>query len=117
MLSCCDFQGAGFRVGWDKSGATEIGRKLALVNEALGHLTRGVLLSAVLIVASLQIIHQLVVTVVARVGCVVGHGGLPDVVPPRLRVLPVRGGEEEYRRGQGDQEGPQAAEEEGEERD
>lgn len=104
-------------MGWDKSGATEIGRKLALVKQALGHLTRGVLLSAVLIVASLQIIHQLVVTVVARVGCVVGHGGLPDVVPPRLRVLPVRGGEEEHRRGQGDQEGPQAAEEEGEERD
>lgn len=96
---------------------TEIGRELALVKQALGHLTRGVLLSAVLIVASLQIIHQLVVTVVARVGCVVGHGGLPDVVPPCLRVLPVRGGEEEHRRGQGDQEGPQAAEEEGEERD
>lgn len=113
MLSCCDFQGAGFRVGWDKSANS---RKLALVKQALGDLTR-VLLSAVLIVASLQIIHQLVATVVARVGCVVGHGGLPDVVPPRLRVLPVRGGEEEHRRGQGDQEGPQAAEEEGEERD
>lgn len=101
--------------GWAGIKA-QIGRKLALVEQALGHLTR-VLLSAVLIVASLQIIHQLVVTVVARVGCVVGHGGLPDVVPPRLRVLPVRGGEEEHRRGQGDQEGPQAAEEEGEERD
>lgn len=90
--------------GWAGIKA-QIGGKLALVKQAPGHLTR-VLLSAVLVVASLQIIHQPIVTVVARVGCVVGHGGLPDVVPPRLRVLPVRGGEEEHRRGQGDQEGP-----------
>lgn len=46
-----------------------------------------------------------------------GHGGVLDVVPPHLRLLLVRGGEEEHRRGQGDQEGPQAAEEEGEEGD
>lgn len=50
-------------------------------------------------------------------GCVVGHGGLLDVVPPRLRLLPVRGGEEEHRGGQEDQEGPQAAEGEAEEGD
>lgn len=43
-----------------------------------------------------------------------GHGGQLDVVPPHLRVLPVRGGEEGHRGGQGDQEDPQAAEEEGE---
>lgn len=43
-----------------------------------------------------------------------GHGGLLDVVPPHLRVLSVRGGEEGYRCGQGDQEDTQAAEEEGE---
>lgn len=49
--------------------------------------------------------------------CFLGHGGVLDVVPPHLRVLPVRGGEEEHRRGQGDQEGPQAAEEEGAEGD
>lgn len=68
-----------------------------------------------LIVALLRTIHQRVVTV--ALGCVVSHGRLQDVVPPRLRVLPVRGGEEEHRGGQGDQEGPQAAEEEGEEGD
>lgn len=39
------------------------------------------------------------------------------VVPPHLSVLPVRGGEEDRGRGQGDQEDPQAAEEEGEEGD
>lgn len=43
-----------------------------------------------------------------------GHGGLLDVVPPHLRVLPVRGGEAGHRCGQGDQKDPQAAEEEGE---
>lgn len=94
---------------------TEIGRKVALVKQALGHLTPAVLLSAALIVALLHFMHQRGVT--AALGCVVGHGGLLDVVPPRLRLLPVRGGEEEHRGGQGDQEGPQAAEEEGEEGD
>lgn len=39
------------------------------------------------------------------------------MVPPHLRVLPVRGGEEDPRRGQGDPEDPQAAEDEGEEGD
>lgn len=43
-----------------------------------------------------------------------GHGLLLAVVLPHLRVLPVRGGEEDRRRGQGDPEDPQAAEEEGE---
>lgn len=39
------------------------------------------------------------------------------MVPPHLRVLPVRGGEEDRRGGQGDPEDPQAAEDEGEEGD
>ena len=38
-------------------------------------------------------------------------------MPPHLRVLSVRGREEEHRRGQADPEGPQAAEDEGEEGD
>lgn len=45
------------------------------------------------------------------------HGGLLGVVAPHLRVLPVRGGEEDPRGGQGDPEDPQAAEDEGEEGD
>ena len=45
------------------------------------------------------------------------HGGLLEVVPPHLRVLSVRRGEEDHRCGQGDQEDPNAAEEEGEKRD
>lgn len=39
------------------------------------------------------------------------------MVAPHLRVLPVRGGEEDPRGGQGDPEDPQAAEDEGEEGD
>lgn len=38
-------------------------------------------------------------------------------MPPHLRVLPVRGREEDHRRGQGDPEDPQAAEDEGAEGD
>lgn len=39
------------------------------------------------------------------------------MVPPHLRVLSVRGGEEDRRRGQGDPEDPQAAEDEAAEGD
>lgn len=115
MLSCCDFRAQVSGCWGGGRGGTKIGRKVALVKQALGHLTPGVLLSVVLIVALLQIIHHCVVTVALR--CVVGHGRLLVVVPPRLRLLPVRGGEEEHRGGQGDQEGPPTAEKEGEEGD
>lgn len=42
-----------------------------------------------------------------------GHGGLLAVLPADLRLLPVRGREEDHGCGQGDREDPQAAEEEG----
>ena len=42
----------------------------------------------------------------------VGHGGLLAVLPPPVCVLPVRGGQDRPRGGQGDREDPQAAEEE-----